>query len=43
MKTFATIIFAFFFATTFVAAQDLQNGLEFKIQLLDNGSYGVFV
>ncbi|MBK8565591.1 MAG: hypothetical protein IPN76_20150 [Saprospiraceae bacterium] len=47
MKTFATfaaIIFSFFFAAGFVAAQDTQNGLEFKIQLLDNANtYGVFV
>ncbi|MCC6727310.1 MAG: hypothetical protein IT258_22585 [Saprospiraceae bacterium] len=45
MKTFcnfAIIIFSFF-ATTFVSAQDAQNGLEFKIQLLDNATYGVFV
>ncbi len=41
-RNFAIIIFSFF-ATTFVSAQDLQNGLEFKIQLLDNGTYGVFV
>jgi hypothetical protein len=41
-RNFAIIIFSFF-ATAFVSAQDLQNGLEFKIQLLDNGTYGVFV
>ncbi len=47
MKTiysFATIIFSFFFAAGFAAAQDTQSGLEFKIQLLDNANtYGVFV
>lgn len=43
-RNFAIIIFSFL-TTTFVSAQDTQNGLEFKIQLLDldNATYGVFV
>ena len=42
-RNFAIIIFSFL-ATTIVSAQDLQSGLEFKIQLLDNATtFGVFV
>ena len=46
MKTFRYIAIIIFYLTTsdIVSAQDVQSGLEFKIQLLDNANtYGVFV
>lgn len=47
MKNFntLTIFILAFFATSFVSAQssDMHSGLEFKIQQLPSGDYGVFV
>lgn len=47
MNTFRTLTICLlaFFATTFVVAQssDFQRSLEFKLQLLSDGTYGVFV
>lgn len=47
MKIFTTLSICLltFFATSFVSAQsnDMLSSLEFKIQQLDNGTYGVFV
>lgn len=46
MKAFNTITFCLlvFFAANVVSAQtSFQNGLEFKIQLIDGNTYGVYV